>query len=305
MSDFKDWSGKSIGLELSAGRISAVAISPEGAVLDSAIREIEHGANSFERLTEVIRGIANASPGVQTVGLALPGLIDRSAGRIAHSTLNTLMQGTGISDAIKSETGVSVVIENDANAAAICELRVGAGRGCRNMFYITLGEGVGGAIILNGELWRGDSGFAGEFGSVAINSDGMRLEDIASAANIVRRTQNRFHQDSTSSLSRLPEESINIDAIVNAARAEDDFALLMLERTGTYVGTAVASVINLLDIERIVVGGDIMRAGSVVMDAIIERAQELAFAPAFKKTTIVAGEIERFAAPIGVALTII
>lgn len=305
MTDFNDWSGKTVGLELSSGRIAAVAISPEGAVLDSAVHDVERGTNTFERLTEVIRSISGASPGLSTIGLALPGLIDRSAGRIAHSTLNTLMEGTGIAEAIKNDTGISVVIENDANAAAIAELRVGAGRGCRNMFYITLGEGVGGAIILDGELWRGDSGFAGEFGSMAINSDGMRLEDIASAANIVRRTQNRFHQDSTSSLSKLPEHRINIDAIVNAAKNEDDFALLMLERTGTYVGTAVASVINLLDIERIVVGGEIMRAGSVVLDAILQRAQELAFAPSFKRTTIVSGEIDRFAGPIGVALSIV
>ncbi|HVF47588.1 MAG TPA: ROK family protein, partial [Pyrinomonadaceae bacterium] len=191
--------------------------------------------------------------------------------------------------------------ENDANAAAFGEFCLGAGRGSENMFYATLGVGVGGAFIFGGEIWRGASGFAGEFGYVTLNSEGMRLEEVASASNIIRRTRARFHQDSTSSLNRMPENAITLQALVNAAGNEDDFAQMMLERTGTYVGTAIANVINLLNIERIVVGGEIMQAGEVVLEAIIERARELAFEPAFKSTSIVQGELGINAAAVGAA----
>ena len=202
---------------------------------------------------------------------------------------------------IKYTTSLDVTIENDANAAAYGEFLLGAGRGSRNLFYATLGDGVGGAFILNGELWRGAAGYAGEFGYVPINSEGMKLEEVASAANIIRRTRARFHQDSTSSLSNMPEESITLAAIIAAAESDDDFAQMMLERTGSYVGSAIASVINLLNIEKIVVGGAIMQAKHIVLNAVVERARELSFEPAFEATSIVEGELGLNAAAAGAA----
>ena len=303
MTKFNNWAGKLIGLELCPNAVIAVAVEPDGKVFDSATTAFERGTNAFGPLAENIRELAANSPGVITIGLALPGLIDREAGRVAHSSLVSLENGIGLAEALKAETGVSVVLENDANAAAVAEHLVGAGRGATNLFYVTLGEGVGGALIINGEVFRGDAGFAGEFGNIAINSEGMRLEEIASAASIVRRTRNRIHQDSTSSLSRLNENRIDIDAIVNAANAEDDFAMMMLERTGTYVGTAVASVVNMLNIERIVIGGAVMQAGNIVLEPIIERAREFSYSPSFRRTSIVAGELGPLAAAIGAALT--
>jgi predicted NBD/HSP70 family sugar kinase len=202
---------------------------------------------------------------------------------------------------VQAAAGIDVYVENDANAAAYGEFKLGAGRASRHIFYATLGEGVGGAFIFNGELWRGAAGFAGEFGYVPINSEGIKLEEVASAANVVRRTKERFYQDSTSSLRGLPNHVITLEAIVDAALRNDDFALLMLHRTGSYVGTAIASVINLLNIEKIVVGGAIMRAEDVVLRAINERAKEITFAPSFASTAILAGELGENAAAIGVA----
>ena len=303
MAKFNNWAGKLIGLELCPDRVIAVAIEPDGKVVDSVTDGFERGTNAFGPLVENIRELATNSPGVSSIGLALPGLIDRKLGRVAHSSLVTIENGIGLAEALKAETGVSIALENDANAAAIAEHLVGAGREANNLFYVTLGEGVGGAVIINNEVFRGDAGFAGEFGNIAINSEGMRLEDIASAASIVRRTRNRIHQDSTSSLSKLDENEITIEAITNAANAEDDFAMLMLDRTGTYVGTAVASVVNMLNIQTIIIGGEVMRAGNVVLDAIIERAREFSYTPSFRGTSIVGGELGQYAAAIGAALT--
>src|SRR5207237_4059916 len=102
--------------------------------------------------------------------------------------------------------------------------KIGAGRGSRSMFYVTLGEGVGGALIIDGQIWRGAGGFAGEIGCVPINSEGTRLEEVASTLNIIRRTRSRFHQDSTSALNALSEDQITLPAIIDAARRVDDFA---------------------------------------------------------------------------------
>jgi predicted NBD/HSP70 family sugar kinase len=151
-------------------------------------------------------------------------------------------------------------------------------------------------------LWHGASGFAGEFGYVPINSEGMRLEEVASAENIIRRTRARFHTDNTSSLNKMREESITLSDIISAAGSNDDFAQMMLQRTGVYVGTAIASVINLLNVERIVIGGDIMEAKHIVLDAIKSRARELSFEPSFNSTKIVGGELGAYAAAAGAAL---
>jgi glucokinase len=221
---------------------------------------------------------------------------------VAYSTHFPMHSGTDIAAELRSRTGVGVIIENDANAAAYGEFKLGAGRESRHMFYVTIGTGVGGAFIVDGRVWHGAAGFAGEFGYLAVNSDGMRLEDVASSANIVRRTRSRFHQDNTSSLNRLDEQAITINDILNASAKEDDFARLMLQRTGAYVGTAVANVINLLNIETIVIGGPTMQAGSVLLDAIIRSARELSFRPSFESTRIFAGELGASAAAAGAAL---
>ena len=170
------------------------------------------------------------------------------------------------------------------------------------MFYATLGMGVGGCIILGGRIWRGVAGFAGEFGYFPINSEGVRLEEVASSGNIIRRTRSRFHQDSTSSLVDIGETRLTIADIVAAAEADDDFAKLMLERTGHYVGTGIASVINLLNVERVVVGGEVLGGRHIILQSVVERARELSFGPAFASTTIVASELGLNAAAAGAAL---
>jgi len=279
----------------------AVLLSPDGAVEKSTDVEILGSDDTVARLAEIVRDLQPAGEPIARIGVAIPGLVDRSSGRVAYSAIIPDHSEMQLGAAITEATGLDVVLENDANAAAYGEFCCGAGRGARDLFYATLGVGVGGAFIFDGEIWHGASGFAGEFGYVTINSEGMRLEDVASADNVVRRTRSRFHQDSTSSLGKLSEESLKLVDIIEAARSEDDFAQMMLGRTGHYVGTAIASVINLLNIERIVIGGTIMQAKKAVLNGIISRARELSFAPSFEATSIVAGELGPNAAAIGAA----
>ena len=170
------------------------------------------------------------------------------------------------------------------------------------MFCISLGEGVGSGLILDGALWRGANGYAGEFGAIVVDEEEMRLEDVASIPNIVRRTRSRFHQDSTSTLKKLKEDDISFDDILAAAELGDDFALLMLERTGTYVGTALAAVINLLNIEKVVIAGEVISTPSAVLDAIRRRARQCSSSRAFSSTEIELSQLDEFGPAIGAAL---
>lgn len=290
-----------VGIEIAnTAMIAAVIAGDDGSVADKTWPVA--GEALVTDLSAFINTLKAEFGDIAGVGIAVPGLVDRATDRVAFSAHIPGHSDIDFVNELGQATGARILIENDANAAAFGEFRLGAGRGCRHMLYVTLGMGVGGAFIFNGEIWRGAAGFAGEFGYVPINSEGMRLEDVASSANIIRRTRSRFHQDNTSSLNRLGEEEITLDAIIAAAKNEDDFAQMMLERTGVYVGAAVASVINLLNIEKIVIGGEIMAAEHLVLDAIKDRARELAFDPAFRSTSIVEGELGRQAAAVGVAI---
>jgi glucokinase len=302
MVDQTSQAGIRVGVEVSGSSISSVVIGDGDEILTAGPSQLDNLADTSAQLIAVIDDLKKEFGGFDRIGIAVPGLVDRNTNRVAFSVNIPSHSEVDLVGEIKNATGLSVVIENDANAAAFGEHRLGSGRGCSDMFYATLGEGVGGAFIFGGDIWRGASGFAGEFGYVPINSEGTRLEDVASSANIIRRTRSRFHQDSTSSLNKIAEEAITLAEIIHAAENEDDFAQLMLERTGTYVGTGIASVINLLNIEKIVVGGAIMQAKHLVLDAIVERARELSFSPSFDSTSIVEGELGLNAAAVGVAL---
>ncbi|HWF88603.1 MAG TPA: ROK family protein, partial [Pyrinomonadaceae bacterium] len=245
------------------------------------------------------------------IGVAIPGLVNRQTDRvIAPRDLPPTITSNLHGDLMRA-TGIRAELENDANAAAYGEFKVGAGRGARNLFYMMIGNGIGGAIILDGKLWTGASGFAGEVGHITIDTEGLQcvcgntgcLETVASAPSIVRRARERLNRDSTSSLSRLAlNKSFTAEDVAHQANEGDDFALMMIERTGKYIGTGVASVINLLNIERIVLGGGVMDAGELILNPIIQEVKRRAFQPCFEATEIVAAKLGLDAAPIGAAL---
>ena len=293
---------KLVGVEVTGAMLKAVCLDAGGNITLTYQSPIFRKEETAPQLIDFLKDLTGRFGEFEKVGIAVPGLIDRKTKRVAYSKHFPEHEKIDLLGELENTAGQKIIVENDANAAAYGEFQLGAGRGSRDMFYITLGKGVGGALIFDGILWHGTSGFAGEFGQFAINEDGVKLEDVASAANIVRRTRSRFHQDSTSSLGNLDEDDIGIVDLVREAQNGDDFARLMLERTGIYVGTAIAGVINLLNIEKIVVGGLIMQAGHLVLDSIIRRARELSFAPSFETTQILEGALGENATAVGAAL---
>lgn len=302
MVDHSEQTEMIVGIEVSGSVMKAVCLKAGEIQSETYQAAFARDKETAPQLIDFISDLQNKYGSFDRLGITVPGLIDRETKQIAYSAHLPEDGKIDLLEELEKITKIKIHIENDANAAAYGEYILGAGRGSRNMFYATLGIGIGGAFIFDGKLWRGASGFAGEFGYITINSDGMKLEDVASTANIIRRTKNRFHRDHTSSLNRVGEEAITIADVVREANNGDDFAQLMLERTGMYVGMAIAGVINLLNIEKIVVGGEIMQAGHFVLDSIIRRAREFSFAPSFAATEILEGKLGENAAAVGSAL---
>ncbi len=299
-----------IGINVSGAKVRAALVDEDGRLVEHREATVS-SANIVPQLAKIAEDLRPALGVVAAIGVAIPGLVNRQTDRVVDSRDLPSTMFEDLHGGMTRATGLRVEIENDANAAAYGEFKVGAGRGSRNLFYMMIGNGIGGAIILDGKLWTGASGFAGEVGHITIDAEGLEcicgntgcLETVASAPNIVRRARERLNRDNTSSLSRLAlNKNFNAGDLAHEAREGDDFAAMMIERTGKYIGTGVASVINLLNIERIVLGGGVMDAGTLILNPIIQEVKRRAFQPCFEATSIVISELGFDAAPIGVAL---
>lgn len=299
-----------VGIDLSGPTLRAALVSNEGEIIERRETAIE-ADKLVSQVAAVVSELRSVNSDIKAVGIAIPGLVNRQTDRVVASRDLPSTVREDLHSEFMEATGLRVEIENDANAAAYGEFVVGAGRGTRDMFYVTIGEGIGGAIILDGKLWTGASGFAGEVGHITIDTDGIEcecgnigcLETVASGPNIVRRANERLHRDGTSSLSKLAvNKDFTAADLAHEANNGDDFSLMMIERTGKYIGTGVASVLNLLNIERIVLGGGVMDAGDLILNPIINEAKRRAFQPCFEATQIVAATLGADSVSVGAAM---
>ncbi len=299
-----------IGIDLCEPELGAAIVNSQGEVIERRDAPLDR-ERVLEQMIEMITSLRERATNVSAVGVAIPGLVNRYTDRVLASTELPAAVRDDLHSELTKATGLRVELENDANAAAYGEYNVGAGRGSRDMFYMSIGHGIGGAIIFDGKLWVGASGVAGEVGHITIDAEGIEcicgntgcLETVASAPNIVRRARERLDRDSTSSLSRLAlNKEFTASDVAREAMNDDDFSLMMIERTGKYIGTGLASVINLLNIECVVLGGGVMDAGELILNPIILEARRRAFQPCFEATRIVAATLGQNASVVGVAL---
>ncbi|MFN2577163.1 MAG: ROK family protein [Pyrinomonadaceae bacterium] len=297
------------GIEVAMRTMRGVLISADGETIDR--HEAKYEPDGLIKSITDLAGELRKSGEIRAVGLAIPGLVNRETDRVLASTGLPFTAREHIHSELMEATGLRFELENDANAAAYGEYKAGAGRGARDIFYIGIGDAIGGAIILDGKLWTGASGCAGEIGHITIDTEGAEcvcgntgcLETIASGPNIVRRARERLNRDSTSSLSRLAmQKRFTAGDLAREANNGDDFSVMMLERTGRSIGIAVASMINLLSIERIILGGAIMEAGDLIVKPIIAEARKRSFQQCFEATKIVAAQLGADGVAIGGAL---
>ena len=299
-----------IGMHVSGQTLQAALVDASGQIIQRR-EDTLSPENIIEQAAFVVRELSANRGEISALGFAIPDLVNRQTDVVIMSRDLPASVREGLHSELGRATGLRVELENDANAAAYGEFKVGAGKESRDIFYMMIGNGIGGAIILDGKLWTGSSGFAGEVGHITIDAEGLEcicgntgcLETVASAPSIVRRARERLNRDSTSSLSRLGlTKDFTADDVAHEANEGDDFALMMIERTGKYIGTGVANVINLLNIERIVLGGGVMDAGQLILNPIIQEAKRRAFQPSFEATEIVAAKLGRDGITIGAAM---
>jgi len=307
-----------IGIDLGGTTLKGALVSPTGEIIHEIKIESEQQSPDalFSQVAQAalaLRDDKRARGKVAAIGIGIPGLVNRKTNRIEVMPNLPTLSEIDITAEISRETALPVILDNDANAAAYGELQVGAARGRREVFFVALGTGIGAGLIINGGIYRGAAGFAGEFGHMTIDPEGIEcacgnigcLETIVSGPSIVRRTRERLYRDRTSSLSRLAiprDREFTAEDIAKAAREGDEMAQLMLERTGMFLGIALAAVLNLLNVEMVVMGGGVMDAGDLILKPTIKETRRRAFPPSFNSCEIVIAKLGLSAGMIGAAL---
>jgi len=306
-----------IGVDLGGTTLKVALVDIDGRILtqERVPTEVRDVRRLIDQLIGTIREVQRNEEGrghIRGVGIGLPGLINIKTNRVEVMPNLPDVSSYDLYSEVTKATGLPVIFDNDANVAAYGEFVCGAARGRRDIFYVTIGTGVGAGIILGGKIWRGSNGFAGEFGHMTIDPEGLEcacgnhgcLETKASAPSIVRRTRTRLFRDSTSSLSKLGlrQGVLTSEDIADAAAEGDELAQLILERTGMFLGIALAGVINLLNVEMVVLGGGVMAAGDLILKPTVEETRKRAFGPSFRNCQFAIAALGPNAGMIGAAM---
>jgi glucokinase len=214
---------------------------------------------------------------LRAVGVASPGALDLVHGLVFEAPQLPGWDGVPLVEIMSERLGLPVLLENDANAAALGENRFGTGRGTRFMVYLTISTGVGGGIIIDRKIYHGVSGSAGELGHMVVWFNGPRclcgergcLEAIASGTGLAWRAKDLVDRNEAHGLERILRERGELDAdeIADAARAGDEDARRLFDEAGLYLGVALANHINIFNPEMLVLGGGVVNgAGDLFLD---------------------------------------
>lgn len=221
---------------------------------------------------------------ISAVSLVVPGTVNVEEGSVVTAPNLPCLDGFRLAAALTEQLDLPAILENDANAAAVGEMWQGAAVGCKTIICITLGTGVGGGIILDGNLWRGVDGAAAEIGHMCVDpfggvacTCGSRgcLEVFASATAIVRMTREASPRYPDSVLHGLEDRTAEM--IFEAGQQGDELALEIFRRMGVYLGIGLANLINILNPEIIVIGGGVVNGWDLFEKHMHQQVEERAF----------------------------
>jgi glucokinase len=277
-------------------------------------REGSTGQTEDELVELLIREVGEACearPDATAVGLGIPATIDHDQG-VAVSAVNLPLDDLPIRDLVSEQVGLPVFVDNDANVAALAEHLYGAAREKPNTVMLTVGTGIGGGLILGGEIYRGATGAGAELGHTVIQADGPPcqgncpnhgcVEALASGTALGREGRAAAESSPDSALGRLlaAGETIDGTAVTVAALGGDETAIGVFELIGGRLGVACASFANIFQPDAIVVGGGVIAAGDLLLDPVRREVRERALKP-MNATPVLEATLGNDAGMIGAA----
>jgi len=266
----------SIGVDLGGTNLRIAAISTEGQLLEKITLGVKVALGRDHVIGEMCDAIQRLSDHYDGsgrfvgVGIGVPGIIDMETGMMRKSANLPGWSDYPVRDEIERRLGARVFLENDANVAALGEKWLGAARDVDNMAMVTLGTGIGGAIILNGKIFYGMNGMAGEFGHVTVEPDGVPCgcgnhgcaERYASATAVVRMAREAIESGQAPALAKAASSDPEFSArsIYNLALQGNEDAQRIFHRFGAALGMLLADLVNVLNLDMFVIGGGVVSA---------------------------------------------
>lgn len=294
-----------IGIDIGGTNLRGALVDSEGNI-HKRIEILSEADKGIDKLIDNLANfIADISKGenVTNIGVGIPGIIDSKDGIITEAPNITNVDNYPLRSVLEEKLGtdLNIVIENDANSAAVGEWWIGASKDVNSMIMLTMGTGVGGGIVLDDKLWTGADGMAGEIGHITIYPDGALcncgnygcLESYASATAIRRMVKEGLEDMGLNTVLRQTTKNVEIEdipkVVAEAANTRDEFSLNIWKQVGTALGIGIASLVNLLNIEMVVIGGGVSNAWDLFIDITSEEAHKRAFRAPMERVKIKRG----------------
>jgi glucokinase len=268
-----------IGIDVGGTKISGGVVDAAGTVIDEA-RRVSPATDAdqiVQTIVDLVTELRAAHP-VVGVGVAAAGYIDKQRATVLFAP-NLAWRHVPLRARLEAELTLPVVIENDANAAAWGEFRFGAAKDVDDLLLVTVGTGIGGGVVLDGQLMRGGFGVAAEIGHLRVVPGGRPcgcgnlgcLESYASGSALVRQTRERLAAGTLLGRDLLDRaggdlETLTGPMITDAARDGDAFAVEQLADVGRWLGEGIGSLVAVLDPEMVAIGGGVSGAGDLLLD---------------------------------------
>jgi glucokinase len=303
-----------IGVDLGGTKLLAGVVD-EGLTVHHRAQRRARGADEAEVLDTIVgavREVLDASElPISGVGFGIPSLVDPATG-IAQSTVHLPLRGVPFRDVMAERLGVPVWVDNDANAALLAEHRAGAARDASHAVMLTLGTGIGGAIIVDGRLVRGVNGGAGEFGHTTVDPHGIRcdcgnfgcLETVVSGRALGRAAERAASEAPDSRLGLALEGGREITGMLATELAHDGdpVARSVVRSMGELLGMGLANVVNTLNPEIVVIGGGVVAAGDLLLEPARAVVRERALSPSSEHVRVVPSRFGEESGMLGAAL---
>jgi glucokinase len=287
-----------IGLDAGGTKLLAGVVAEDGEVSFRTVRAWPGEAGREDVLLSFLTAVEEArrdAGDVEAIGVGLPGTMDLAAG-VAVGCRHLPIAGFEFRDWLAGETGLPVLVDNDATLAMLAEHRRGAARGVLDAVMLTIGTGIGGGILSAGRLLRGTHGAAGEPGHMTIDADGPPCPGDCPGRGCLEAYV------SGPVLARMGGKATAAE-VVRAARDGDETASAALDQMGEKLGAGIASLLNLLDPEVVVIGGGLgADAGSLLLEPAERVARERALEPAASGTRMAVAELGEDAGMLGAAM---
>ncbi len=306
--------GETIGVDLGGTKMLIGVLSEAGTDPLYEQREASTGQTEDELVELLVREVSearDAHPEVTAIGLGIPATIDHDDG-IAVAAVNLPLADLAIRDIVSERVGLPVFVDNDGNVAAYAEYLYGAAKGMPHMVMLTVGTGIGGGLVLNGEIYRGSTGAGAELGHIVIQADGPPcqgncpnhgcVEALASGTALGREGRATAESSPGSALGKVLAAGGVVDgkAVTEAALAGDEVAIGLFDLIGGRLGVACSSLANIFQPNAIVVGGGVIAAGDLLLEPARREVRERALNP-MNKTPILEATLGNDAGMIGAA----